>query len=364
MRFLFQFGDMTQNFQLGDWGIAVSGMCMAATRIRTGAKDLSIVIKPARRFYMKTKKTALTAACMILMPIIGGTDACAVTRTWVSGVGDDANPCSRTAPCKTFAGAISKTDAGGEISVLDPGGFGAITITKAVTINGAGTLASILAAGTNGIVVNAGANDVITIRNISINGGTTGLNGIRFLAGKALHVENVDIFQFSQKGIDFEPTTNASLFVQDSVVRNCTVAGGGGVLIKPGTGVSAAASFDRVEFKQNNYGLRVEDRSQVSVRDSVSSGNTNNGFLVFTAAAAANLNMENTVAANNGGSNPASAGIKSEGGFSTARISNVSAWGNSSGLLSATGGNIVSFGNNRIDGNGVNGSPTQTVLQQ
>src|SRR5919198_6054446 len=77
------------------------------------------------------------------------------TRTWVSGVGDDANPCSRTAPCKTFAGAISKTAAGGEISALDPGGFGAVTITKSITINGDGTLASIVASLTNGIIINA-----------------------------------------------------------------------------------------------------------------------------------------------------------------------------------------------------------------
>src|SRR2546428_3433946 len=92
------------------------------------------------------------------------------TRTWVSGVGDDANPCSRTAPCKTFAGAISKTAASGEISVLDPGGFGAVTITKAITIDGDGTLAGILSSLTNGIIVSAGANDVVIIRSVSING--------------------------------------------------------------------------------------------------------------------------------------------------------------------------------------------------
>src|SRR5678809_162426 len=77
------------------------------------------------------------------------------TRTWVSGVGDDTNPCSRTAPCKTFAGAISKTATAGEISVLDPGGFGAVTIVKSITINGDGTLAGILASLTNGVIVNA-----------------------------------------------------------------------------------------------------------------------------------------------------------------------------------------------------------------
>src|ERR1700716_2523461 len=93
------------------------------------------------------------------------------SRTWVSGVGDDANPCSRTAPCKTFAGAISKTAASGEIDVLDPGGFGALTITKGITIDGGGgQVASVLVAGTNGIVVSAGTTDVITLRNLRING--------------------------------------------------------------------------------------------------------------------------------------------------------------------------------------------------
>src|SRR6476659_2561231 len=116
------------------------------------------------------------------------------TRTWVSGVGDEVNPCSRTAPCKTFAGAISKTAASGEISVLDPGGFGVVTITKAITINGDGTLAGILNAGTTGVIVYAGVNDIVYLRNISINGAGTGLNGIRYLAGKALHEESCNIY--------------------------------------------------------------------------------------------------------------------------------------------------------------------------
>src|SRR5215468_2795604 len=127
------------------------------------------------------------------------------SRTWVSGVGDDANPCSRTAPCKTFAGAISKTAAGGEIDALDPGGYGAVTITKSITIDGGGNLASILVSGTNGIVVSAGASDVVTIRNISINGIGTGLNGIRLLSGGAVHIERCEIFGFTGAGIDAEP---------------------------------------------------------------------------------------------------------------------------------------------------------------
>src|SRR4026209_127957 len=92
------------------------------------------------------------------------------TRTWVSGVGDDANPCSRSAPCKTFPGAIVKTAAGGEINCLDPGGFGMLTIIKSITIDCAGTFGSILApGGTNGIVINGGG-IIVNLRNLSING--------------------------------------------------------------------------------------------------------------------------------------------------------------------------------------------------
>src|SRR5437867_13155113 len=89
------------------------------------------------------------------------------TRTWVSGVGDDVNPCSRTAPCKTFAGAISKTAAGGEIDALDPGGFGAVTITKGMTIDGGPNAGGILSSGVQGVIINAGSNDVITLRNLA-----------------------------------------------------------------------------------------------------------------------------------------------------------------------------------------------------
>src|SRR5207245_9806679 len=142
------------------------------------------------------------------------------TRTWVSGLGDDVNPCSRTAPCKTFAGAISKTAAGGEIDALDPGGFGAVTITKAITIDGGGSLASVLVSGTNGIVVSAGASDVVTIRNIAVNGIGTGVNGIRFLSGGALHVERCDIFGFVATGISAEPDGSSELFVVVTVVWN------------------------------------------------------------------------------------------------------------------------------------------------
>lgn len=114
------------------------------------------------------------------------------TRTWVSGVGDDVNPCSRTAPCKTFAGAISKTADRGEISVLDPGTYGTVNITKSITINGEGLNAAILSTLTNGVTIN-GANVRVVLKNLNINGAGSGLNGIRFLQGEELHLENLTI---------------------------------------------------------------------------------------------------------------------------------------------------------------------------
>ena len=155
------------------------------------------------------------------------------TRTWVSGVGDDANPCSRTAPCKTLAGAISKTATGGEINILDPGGFGAVTVTKSITIDGGGIIGSILSSATNGIIVNA-PNSLVTIRNFSINGaGTTlGINGIRVIAVKKLAVENCILTNFSASGIDINTTTGADVAVSNVTIHNAnigvSIAGGGG----------------------------------------------------------------------------------------------------------------------------------------
>lgn len=145
------------------------------------------------------------------------------TRTWVSGVGDDVNPCSRTAPCKTLAGAISKTATGGEINILDPGGYGAVTITKSITIDGGGIIGSILSSATNGIIVNA-PGGLVTVRNFSINGaGTTlGINGIRVIAVKKLHVENCTLSNFSANGIDFNSTTAADIMISNTTIHNAS----------------------------------------------------------------------------------------------------------------------------------------------
>src|SRR6185312_10217402 len=131
----------------------------------------------------------IVLACVVVALVFAtsGSGYAQATRTWVSGVGNDANPCSRTAPCKTFAGAISKTAAHGEINVLDPGGYGAVTITKSITILSESIDAGVLVAGTNAIVISAGATDVVELTGLNFNGlvGTAspGLTGVKIISG-------------------------------------------------------------------------------------------------------------------------------------------------------------------------------------
>jgi Right handed beta helix region len=286
------------------------------------------------------------------------------TRTWVSGVGDDANPGSRTAPCKTFAGAISKTDPGGEINVIDPGGFGTLTITKAITIDGGGVFASILAAGTNGINVNAGPNDVVTLRNLSFDGAGLGLNGIVFNTGAVLHIERCVIFNFSQRGVAFQPGAASRLFIKDTIIRNNNNAtNGGAVFIAPAASGSASVTLDNVRMDQNLAGVSANDRSVVLVRNCIATGSINAGFAAAGSAVAAVMNLENCVASDNNAS-ANTVGILSAGAQAIVRISNVMAVNNGVGLFTTGGGAIVSFGNNRIAGNVTDGAPTSTPGQK
>ena len=277
------------------------------------------------------------------------------TRTWVSGVGDDVNPCSRTAPCKTFAGAISKTAAGGEISVLDPGGFGAVTITKSITLNGDATLAGILASGNNGIIVNTAASDVVIIRSLSIVGVSAALNGITFIGGGELHVENTRINGFGGQAINFTPNTGtAQLFVNNVSVRS----NGGGIFVAPTAAANAVAAINGSAMDGNGRGFRAEDGTVAVVRNSHAAGNDNNGFVAFGTSRTVDLTLENVVSSGNLGS-----GVYC-GPLSIVRMSNVTTTRNYYGLFSQQG-QFISFGNNRISGNiGGDGAPTSTPGQQ
>ena len=180
------------------------------------------------------------------------------TRTWVSGVGSDANPCSRTAPCQTFAGAISKTAAGGEINVIDPGGFGTVNITKSITIDGLGPMASILAAGTNGIIVN-GAGIVVNLRNLTINGANNTIgNGIRILNAARVNIDNVTIENFggvapsNGRGVTIETSVaNVEVTIQNSRLANLNNIGihsnptGGNVNLTVNNTSLARGTFNR-----------------------------------------------------------------------------------------------------------------------
>src|SRR3954463_2277165 len=157
------------------------------------------------------------------------------TRTWVSGVGDDANPCSRTAPCKTFAGAISKTANGGEINCLDPGGFGGVTIGKSLTIKCHYTEGGVLVSGTNAIVVNATATDRVTLRGLDINGIGTGaptsLVGVKVLGAKSVHVLDSEIYRFKAAVAVVPTTANARVVLKNNHIHNNDI----GVLDAPGS---------------------------------------------------------------------------------------------------------------------------------
>jgi Right handed beta helix region len=302
----------------------------------------------------KARRLSLTAAVVsVLMASFASAQA---TRTWVSGVGDDANPCSRTAPCKTFAGAISKTAAGGEIDALDPGGFGGVTITKAITLDGGGgQVASVLVSGTNGIVVAAGAGDVVIIRNLRLDGiaggaGGAGLNGIRFTAGRALHVERCAIFGFSTAGIDFEPAAGGALLVSDTDVTGNPAPG---IVVGSGSAIDPAfATLTRVRSSDNAIGVLAKEGGRVTVMDSEASGNCFAGFYAApTTTTPAEMNIQRSRAAFN------AYGVKADDanapGTATVRISHVTVTENGAAGTDATGGgSIVSFGNNLVVGNG------------
>lgn len=288
------------------------------------------------------------------------------TRTWVSGVGDDINPCSRTAPCKTFAGAISKTAAAGEISVLDPGSYGAVTITKSISIVADGSEGAILGSLVNGIIVNAAATDIVSIRGLHIEGAGSGLNGIRFLAGAALNVSKCQIRGFraagatSGFGIAFQPSGASELFVTDTILSdNGTGSTGGGLLIKPTGSGSAKVTLNRVNAVNNIVGIRADGVGStgginVTVRDSVASGNTLAGIhsLSLGGGAVTAVMVDHTTSANNG------TGILAEGTAASLRIGNSTITGNSVGMQSLSGAFLATYSNNNNNANGADGAGT------
>jgi hypothetical protein len=276
------------------------------------------------------------------------------TRTWVSGVGDDANPCSRTAPCKTFAGAISKTAAGGEIDCLDPGGFGVVTITKSITIDGTGTFGSILASGTTGVIVNV-SNGRVRLRGLSINGAngtpSPGVDGIRFISGVSVDVEDCVIDGFNTSGINISSSTQSNLLmVRNTVIRNCGV----GINITNTGGFTTALELDHVNiFRSGTHAINAGNGTAGSITRSVISGSSGNGINASSGTATFSV-TDSTISDNSTGiSTVASAHVRIARCLITG---NVNAFG--------LGGAIDTGGNNTIMGNGTNQDPNGTLFVQ
>lgn len=293
--------------------------------------------------------------CAFGLSVLGPTPAHAqATRTWVSGNGNDVNPCSYTSPCKTFAGAISKTVINGEINCIDSGAYGTVTITKSITIDCHDVFASILAGGANpthGIVVSisaGNANDplrTVRIRNINITGagingtvGTrTGINGIIITQAAAVFIEDVLITDFTQIGIRDNRNSNGSLVVKNTIVRN---NGSIGIQVVPAVGSIVSATIDNSQSNLNAHGLVVANGSKAMVNRSVFSGNLGSGI---DAEATSEINVNESVSSFN------ATGIQASG---TARLANSDIAFNGTGMT----GTPFSFGNNRVSGNATAGA--------
>jgi len=296
------------------------------------------------------KKLSNPALIVVVLTLAFASAARAqATRTWVSGVGDDANPCSRTAPCKTFAGAISKTAPGGEIDALDDGGFGAVTITKSITIEGGGHTAGVLAALTNGININAGSGDTIALRNLDINGAGTGLIGINIISAKAVHIDNCQIYGFKSgtgRAIHDGATVNTNtVFVNDSYIRDNL----GGIGIT-GSASSLRAFIRNCRIQNNGFGVLGSNTSSVTLQSSILTGNTGDAFKVDVSATGVVVGSLFT--------NNLSGVIVS--GAAGVFMADATIINNSTGVS----GNIVTFGNNNVRNNAGGNTLAASVGQQ
>ena len=281
------------------------------------------------------------------------------TRTWVSGVGDDVNPCSRTAPCKTFAGAISKTAKDGEINCLDSGGFGAVTIVKSITIDGTPVMASVLngssTGGFNGVIINiTDAADVrksVTLRGLSIQGAGSGIRGVDILAASAVFVINCIIEGQNGSpghGIDDSRTAGGLLEVTNtSIINNA----GSGINVNPSSGSTQInVHITNCIVQRNATGLFAGSNVRASIYNSTFTQNFIAGISANqTAGGTTAVDVDHCVVSNN------IAGFSATTANAMIRVSNTTALNNNglanAGLAVASGGGTVSsYGNNHTGG--------------
>jgi hypothetical protein len=288
-------------------------------------------------------------------------DVCAQTfpQTWVSGLGNDANPCSFAQPCQSLNAALARTTPKGEITILDPGPYsGGFLINKSVTINAAGAIGTIVSSsGQPGLSINVTSSDAVIFRGLSFDGAGNAQNGVVFFGGGALHLENCTLFGFTGDALLFQPSTAACFYVQNSSFRSNS---GGGVYIRPSANGSATASFNRTRFDQNSTrGLRADDGSVVIVRDSAAANNLAQGFVAYSSGFRPTIMTLDNVSSSFNVVN----GVGALGSLATVRITNVTLNDNGYYGVSISGGAVVySYGTNRIAGNGQGSLISGTAL--
>jgi hypothetical protein len=231
--------------------------------------------------------------------------------------------------------------------VLDPGGYGGVTITKSITLEAEGDVAGILVSGTNAIIINAPAGGQVVLRNMRVVGLNTGLSAVRMLSGSSLLIEDSTFEDFATAGVDVAPTAMST----QVTVRNCTFRDNGdevteaNVLIRPTAPHSASVVLDDVRMQGGANGVLVNGTADLVVRNSVISAATFDGVRIVSTGVADGL-IDNVMI--NDGS---AAGLSADGGTARLRVANSSITGNATGVLVANGGSVISFGNNRLEGN-------------
>jgi hypothetical protein len=310
-------------------------------------------------------------ACVTTIMLQLGCAQAQATRTWVSGTGDDVNPCSRTAPCKTFTKAVSVTAAAGEINCLDAGGFGVATIAKSLTIDCAHTEAGVLTSSASGIIVNAGVSDVVVLRGLDIMGTASALNGITFNTGAELHVEKCVIRGFvaaspDGNGLLFQPGGASKLFVSDTTMTgNGSSASGGAITIRPTGAGGARANISAARAHGNTNAIVVDGNATagqmvVYVTGATLAGSVVNGILVDSAGGGSGpiaVMADRTSIVNSG------TGVNANGPRSSVFLSGSTVFGSTAGGLVVSAGTIISYQNNTINGGNVptDGTPNVSI---
>jgi Periplasmic copper-binding protein (NosD) len=303
-----------------------------------------------------TKITSLQAiaAALLACGLSAAPAQAGPNRTWVSGTGTDGGTCTRAAPCKTFAFALTQTAAGGEIDVLDPAGYGAVTINHAISIinDGVGVAAVGVSSG-NAITINAGATDSVHLRGLTLTGLGTGLNGIQFTTGENLAIENCVIRNFANAGLNITPSTSSSFSVSNTISSNNSAIG---ISVQPTGSAVVSGVLSNVTANSNISGILVAGSGvalNVTIANSNASNNSSLGVAASTAATA--LLLSNVVASNNNTGIAASTS-------STVRVGQSVVTGNVTGVFTTGGGVLDSYGDNDINGNTTDNTSVLTPI--